>query len=160
MPQAPAANELSRRERIMVAIKVLFVDMMEGVDDYTVTWDRVKRSPIDAFEATMRTSLAILDTRELKNTDVHDLTRATLRVIFEAKYRLRTGDEPSTELNRLILDIQRKIREDINLGGLTLNITEAGNELDIEGHQDNIVTAVVFVDILYRHVISDPRRGI
>lgn len=160
MPQAPVANELSRRERIMAAIKVLFVDMCEGVDGYTTTWDRVRRSPIDSFDATMRSSIAILDTRELKNTDVHDLTRSTLRVIFEVKYHLRTGDEPSTELNRLILDVQRKIKEDTNLGGLTLNVTETGNDLDIEGHQDNIVTAVVFVDILYRHVTSDPRRGI
>lgn len=144
----------------MAAIKTLFDDMCEGVDDYTVTWDRIRRSPIDSFDTTMRTSLAILDTREIKSTDVHDLTRSTMRVIFEAKYRPQMGDEPSTELNRLILDIQRKIKEDINLGGLTLNITEAGNDIDIEGHADNIVTATVFVDVLYRHVISDPRRGI
>jgi len=144
----------------MEAIKVLFVDMLEGVDGYTVTWDRIRRAPIDSHDATMRSSLAILDTREIKNPDVHDLMRSTMRVIFEAKYRTMQGDEPSTELNRLILDIQRKVREDINLGGLTLNITEAGNEIDIEGHADNIVTATVFVDVLYRHVISDPRRGI
>ena len=134
--------------------------MCEGVDGYTVTWDRVKRAPINSFDATMRTSLAILDTREIKNADVHDLTRSVMRVIFEARYKTQIGDVPSTELNRLILDIQRKIKEDINLGGLTLNVTEAGNDIDIESHADKIVTATVFVDVLYRHVISDPRRGI
>jgi hypothetical protein len=82
--------------------------------------------------------------------------RCDLTVVIEFYCSLMIGDEPATELNKMLLDVQRTIRQDIYCSGLSLNIVESKNELDIDGPTDNLVAGVVEFSVLYRHLVDDP----
>ena len=43
-------------------------------------------------------------------------------------------------------------------GGVAYNLMFVSNEFQIDDENDNRVSGVVFLDILYRHAINDPRR--
>jgi hypothetical protein len=49
-----------------------------------------------------------------------------------------------------------RIRPDITLGGLVLNIREDGSELDIDGAFDKYASGVIAFDVTYRTRANDP----
>lgn len=81
-----------------------------------------------------------------------------LRVATEFVYSMKIGDEPLTELNRILVDIQRLMRSDIQAGGLCLNIVESSSELDLDGPEDRLVGGIVFWEVLYKHATQDPTK--
>lgn len=151
-------STVSRRELIMSYLETAFKRMRSGVDGYTTTWNIVERRPLTKEEvASVGNALAIFDTAEVKVQEI-GFDRCSLTVELEFFYCLKMGDKPSKELNRMLLDIQRKMREDVTSGGLSINVSEERNELDLLGPADRVVAGVVEFTILYRHVINDPRQ--
>lgn len=148
---------VSMREAIMEHLATRFKNVRAGVDGYSTTWNTVARRPIGKAEINMGNVVGIFDTEEIKTRDMQ-FTRSQLRVMVEFFYTLKIGDEPSTELNRMLVDVQRLMLSDIYCGGLSLNIVENRNELDIDGPADRIVAGVAEFQVQYRHSVHDPRR--
>ena len=145
----------SKREKIMEHLVARFEGMCAGVDDYSTTWNGIGRKPISTTEVQMGNALGIFDVDEQKTPDMQFI-RSNLAVIIEFYHRMELGDDPATELNRMLLDVQRAMRSDIYCGGLTLNVVELKSELDIDGPGDSLVAGVVEFQVQYRHDINNP----
>lgn len=148
---------LSKRELIMAHLEKRFLEAREGVDEYTNTWNTVVRRPLTKQEVAIGDAIALFDTDEEKTPEI-GFYRCALSVSVEFFYSLKAGDNPSTELNRLLLDIQRIMRSDVTCDGLSFNILEVRNELDIDGPADRLVAGVVEFQVQYRHLLDDPRK--
>lgn len=152
------ADELvSKREQIMDHLVERFENMTAGTDGYTTTWNVVTRKPLGMTEVKIGSALGLFDTREDKTPDMQFM-RCTLSVVCEFYHSMKIGDAPGTQLNRMLLDVQRAMRSDIYCGGLALNVVEVRSELDIDGPEDNLVAGIVEFQVLYRHYVDDPSR--
>jgi hypothetical protein len=153
-------TDASIRENILEFLKVRFEDLAEGSGGYTETWNTVTRRPLRAVEMDAGSSLAIFDTNERAVPEIQ-YTLKTLEVAIEFYIVARIGsdeDQNSTELNRLLTDIQRAMRSDITCGGLCHNSVETRSEFDLDGPGERLVGGITFWNISYRHKENDPRK--
>jgi hypothetical protein len=158
---------LSIRERALLALCDLFSEMREdqplGVDnfgnpsEYDLKWDVVQREPLGQEAKKKRYAMAILDEREEKLPQMQTF-HVNLSVTIEFWMLLNRNEDPSTCANRLLLNIQRRLREDITLGGLVLNVEERANNLDVDSWADKQIEGAMFINVLYKHAQDDPRR--
>lgn len=149
----------SIRERAVAALTAQFKDQRVGVptlDPYDFTWDIVRRSPLLDDERQERV-LAVLEQDESKVAQFSQ-TNATLSVALEFAIRLNSRQAPSECLNEVLLNVQRQVREDLTLGGLTYNVREVGNSVDVDHFTDRQVRGIVFLEINYKHSEDDPRE--
>jgi hypothetical protein len=147
---------VSRRESILQHVADRFRAMREGQDDYTTTWNAVVRRPLTKAEVSLGNAIGMYDTEEEKVSEIGRY-RSTLTVVIEFFHTLKHGEEPSTELNRMLADVQRAMRVDVTCGGLSYNVVETKNELDIDGPADRLVAGIVEFQISYKHTLDDPR---
>ncbi len=158
---------LSIRERAVVFLCDLFssqeVNQPTGLDNfgnpaaYDFKWSVVQRAPLSDRERMKRYAIAILETGEGKDPQISTM-HSQLSITLEFWMLLNIDEEPATCANLVLLNIQRKIREDITLGGLVYNVRETGNIIDVEGYADRSINGAMFVTILYKHAEDDPRR--
>lgn len=148
---------LSKRERIMRHLVERFEGLVEGEDEYTATWNTVTRAPVARSQMAQGNALGLYDVSERKDPDV-GFMRCTLNVSIEFYLVLGLGDDPSTELNRALADLQRAMRSDPQMGGLAFNALETRNEFDVDGPDDSIVAGFVEFAVTYRHKVDDPRN--
>lgn len=146
----------SKRERIMQHLQDRFTAMQVGVNGYSTTWNAVVRRPLTKQETAIGDAVALFDVDEEKTPEI-GFYRCSLRIQVEFFCTMLTGDDPSTELNRMLLDVQRCMRTDVTCGGLGFNILELRNELDVDGPADRLVAGVVEFQVQYRHMLDDPR---
>ena len=147
--------KVSKREQIMQNIAARFEAVQAGVNGYSTTWNIVTRKPVARSVVAMGDTIGIFDVREHKVQEMQHM-RCTLSVTLEFYGAVQIGDEPSTLLNTMLLDVQRTIRQDIYCSGLSLNVVENKNELDIDGPTDMVVAGIVEISVLYRHLVDDP----
>ncbi|AHC30445.1 hypothetical protein CC53_gp028 [Rhizobium phage vB_RleS_L338C] len=57
-------------------------------------------------------------------------------------------------------DVVRTAGLDIQCGNLALNLEDEGNELDIDGANDNVVSGVVVFIVTYRCKSNDPTKKV
>jgi hypothetical protein len=150
-------NSQSLREQIMEHLVRRFEDIREGRDGFKTTWNVVVRRPMTKTEVGMGRALGLYDTDEVKTPQIGHMM-CTMSVVCEFFYAMNLGDEPSTELNTMLTDIQRTMRLDVNCSGLSINIVEVRNELDIDGPADRLVAGVCEFQVQYRHSLDDPRN--
>ena len=153
-------TDASIRENILGFIKDLFEGQSEGFNGYTETWNTVVRRPLTATEMDAGASMAIFDTNE-RNTPEIGHSLKTLEVGIEFFLVTKYGsdnDQNSSELNRLLTDIQRAIRVDIQMSGLAINSVETRSEFDLDGPGERLVGGITFWNITYRHKENDPRK--
>ncbi len=146
----------SIRENIIEFLRDAF-ECLEVVPPYTTQWAEIQRAPIPSSNKKTGPTLSIYDVSERLEPEIESY-RNKLLLIFEFSYPMKEGDIPSTELNRILTDVQRLVRSDIYCGGLSLNVVEVGSDLDIEGTGDNIVSGIVQYEVQYRHKILDPTK--
>jgi hypothetical protein len=148
----------SYRDNIMEYYLDLFVNLRAGTDEYSVTWNSVERKPLPASPSNFpSTAISIMDHRESKK-ELIGMYQCHLIIHTEFAIRLNVGDNPSVELNRLMLDVQRAMRKDNTAGGLIINVVETNSELDIEGPGDRLVGGIISWEVHYRHALDDPRK--
>jgi hypothetical protein len=71
---------------------------------------------------------------------------------------MSVGEHPADVLNQMLTDVQRVFRSDVTCGGLSINIMERKNQIDVDGPLEKCVTGVVEFVVSYRHAADDPRR--
>jgi hypothetical protein len=149
---------VSKRERIMEHLRERFLAVrMNDGEGYTTQWNIVTRTPLGKSEISMGDAVGLFDPNETKTQEMMFM-RCSLTVQVEFYYSMQLGDNAATELNRLLLDVQRTMRQDIQCGGLCLNIVESRSELDIDGPGDSLVVGLAEFQVLYRHSVNDPRN--
>jgi hypothetical protein len=161
----------SIREQILEALQALFVGMEEGqpelIDnwgnplgyDFTFSQDCVVRHPLTEKEENQRFAIAVIDGPERKIEQIQFMT-SQLDVTLEFSATLGANELPSPHLNMMLSNIQRKIREDIQLGGLADRVVETANDIEIDDWGDRRVRGSVFIQVQYKHSENDPRRRI
>ncbi len=151
---------LTIRERAVECLVLALESMQDGfptTDPYSVTWEIVARQELGVLGERKKYALAVIEGLERKEPKISQM-ECFLPVALEFRMILEPDDNPSVEGNRVLGDIQRKVREDIHLQGLTLNLVETENELDIEDAQDRQIGGTVMIEIHYRHAENDPRK--
>lgn len=152
----------SKRENLMRWLKHVFEEQRAGTNGMTQTWDVVSRSPLTKEEMRRGTAIAIFDTAERKESRISGGSGAPVdaHLMVQAEFYLVTqiGDNAGSELNRLLLDVQRTFMGDVTLGGRAINVVEARSELDVDGPADRLVAGMVEFSIHYRHRRDDARQ--
>lgn len=155
------ASVISVREDIMEYLVAVFQGVAPGVvvgeQTYSTAFDAVSRFPFRGQDQLMNCEISIIDLKE-KKKQVMLYQDCFLMVTTEFRYRLQLGDDPLTEANRVLSDIQLAMRSDITCDAKSLNVTELSNELDPEHGGIHIVGGIAFWEIRYRHRWDDPRR--
>lgn len=154
---------LSLREQIMQALRQVFLDVREGVgsDPFAFRWDTVVRHPLGDMERKSRYAVALVEGDENKRP-LADSTNAFLSVEVNFFARAEPREEPATQLNTILLNIQRAVRQDPMLGGLAIDVREDSNTHTVDSFEDRQLEGSVFYTVIYKHAENDPRlqRGL
>lgn len=127
-------------------------------DDGSVFWSKVTETPFKNYSFTQNV-LGLFDVRERKSP-VTQFQMCFLEVVCEFHIRHLQGDSKAQSLRQAQGLIMKTFGEDITCGGYSINITETGNEFDIDGTSSNTIGGVVVVEIQYRHRSADPTKHI
>lgn len=147
----------SIRENLLEQVKIRFAEMATGVGEYSTTWNKVARTPIDKPSKELGNALCVLEGREVKTKQIGYYV-CNLTVALEFHLKLSLGDVPSTELNRALVDVERMMMSDLNMGGIAVNVEQVQADTDIEGAGDKTVSGAAVFVIQYRHKLTDPRK--
>lgn len=149
------------RDRIMTHLAARFKDSQAGVDGRYMTWNTVHDTPLTNVERLLGDAISLYDGRELKKPEI-GYERCELEVQTEFKIKLAMGDNPASIARAVLGEVQATMLSDIyctdGARQLSLNIVEVGNEIDVEGPDDQTVSGIVFWKVQYRHKAGDPRK--
>ena len=156
----------SIRERLLVEL-VRMYDTQEVSGSYPFAWDRVGRAPLLDGNRRKDYELAVLDRGELKDIQTQ-WQHATLEIDLEWSSLLSRDDTPSIRANQILLALERRLNENLYLyeGGentdqqLVLRAWTIGNEYTVLNETDRRIEGVMFVRVLYKHTVADPRRQV
>jgi hypothetical protein len=148
------------RLQCLKALQARLREMQAG-QDYLLNFNQVELGPIDGGEASRkRAVVGIVPGKEVKDVQF-PMTYCQLPIAVEFRLTWNPGDAPSQELAEIVLgDIVRKVLEDQSLGGLAVDLKDAGNEIILSIYSDKSIVGVVYFDLLYRHNTMDPRQAI
>jgi len=143
--------------RGMVALLEAMTDGQPAADPYSVTWRVVNRSDLDNVPKGTKYACSVSEITETVLPETYPHTNKLLSVSIEWEQLIDKNEVPSTEFNRVLGEIQRKIGEDRTLGGNAIDTVETGSEQDIDFEGSKAIGGSVFFDIRYRHNVNDPR---
>ncbi len=157
----------SVRERILRELCRLFDSQLKNVNSYTFAWETVIRAPLLDGHRRKNYELAVIDRGELKEIQI-GTQHATLEIDLEWSSLMGRDDEPSIRANEIILSLERRLNEnpDVFAGGtnagqqLALRAWTIGNEWNADNDTDRRIEGVMFVRVLYKHGVADPREQI
>jgi len=151
------AQVKSIRRQILEKLKTDFEAITAGPDDddYKIAWSEVTRKPINQLAVGRRAVLGIYPTEELKVDKVSMIRHATMRVVFEA-HLTRDVEQIEDFIEDALMEIERKLMEDYQLGGLAVDVRTLQSETNIDGTFDNYANCAVVAEITYRHMRAGP----
>ena len=157
----------SLRERILVELVRLFDTQVSTSGGHPFAWEKVTREPLLDGNRRKNYELAIIDRGELKEIRI-GTQHATLELDFEWSSLLGRTDGPSIRANEIILSLERRLNENVSVfaGGtsagqqLALRAWTIGNEYNADNENDRRIEGVMFVRVLYKHGVADPREQI
>ena len=158
----------SVRERILKELVRLFDTQVKIVGSYPFAWENVLRAPLLDNHRRKNYEMAIIDRGELKEIEIR-CQIATLELDLEWSSLLGRDDEPSIRANEIILALERRLNENVMVfeGGddqtdqqLALRAWTIGNEWNADNENDKRIEGVMFVRVLYKHNVADPRLQI
>ncbi len=157
----------SIRERILVELVRLF-DTQEISGGYPFTWEPVIRAPLLEGQRRKDYELAVIDRGELKDIQTQ-FQHSTLEIDLDWSSLLSRNTVPSVRANEILLALERRLNENLYLheGGdpatdqqLALRAWTIGNEYMVDNENDRRIEGVMFVRVLYKHRVADPRAQV
>ena len=158
----------SIRERILVELRRLYDTQIKVVGGHTFAWETVIRAPLLEGHRRKNYEMAIIDRNELKQIEI-GCQISTMEIDLEWSSLLGRDDEPSSRANEIILSLERRLNENVMVfeGGddqtdqqLALRAWTIGNDWNADNDNDRRIEGVMFVRVLYKHAVSDPRKQI
>jgi hypothetical protein len=154
----------SVREQLLEAVVASFANMEFGgfapglLEAFTCTFaPNISRAPLNDLSWKSQYSLGIQDMEERKERKAM-FYYCSLPVIIEFRYLRQADEDPSTELNRILYDIQRWLAIDYTWGGLAINTQETSNSFYIDDENEKKLHGAVMVTFTYRYFWNDPSR--
>jgi hypothetical protein len=151
------------REQILEWLKAHLESMQDGspvADPYSVQFSVVSREPIDKLATGKQYAISIFEGAEDKSDRIYPFMECTLALEFEFHAYVGVDQVRSTILNKVLGELQRRLREDKTCGGLAIDLVEDSNTFDIEGPYDRQAVGVLVMALKYRHNIDDPRTAV
>lgn len=145
------------RDQIMEHLRERFKQQRAGVNDANITWDIVSREPLTKNQQEEGQSVGLFDTSESSSFLVGK-TLKEMNVVVEFHIKVREGDPVAPAANAALGECQRIMGMDVYCGGLSMQMEEKGNELEIAGPNDRIVAGVTIWKVQYRHKVNNPFR--
>lgn len=149
----------SIRQRIMDNLKQRFEAARHDFIEVDQEWSLVTRNPVgkDAM-LQLRSLVALYDLKEGKVDRInYQMCTITLATEFYVRAHY-DDDDPSKMIGEAMTEVQKTIQADINCGGLSVDIKEMGNEIDLETYGSRIAAGVVMWNVVYRHKTADPTQ--
>lgn len=149
------------RTRVLDALKTLFegMDPAQPVGDpYGVQWSYVTRDPIGPLKKGKLNALGVYGL-QTERKPRHPLVIVKLSCVIEVHVAKQEGLDMSKAVERLIGVVERRLKEDITLGGLCHDLSISGDQVTVDGPYDNQAEGAVFFDVMYSQQEDDPREG-
>ena len=150
---------MGKREIILEELVSLFETVpVDGSDPYDFRWSVVSRIALSDTDIKGKNyALVLREGNEVKEEDI-GIVRCSLSMDLEFYAARERGAITSSVANKVLVNLERRLRENRQLGGLTQDIVVSGNSLDIDDPNLEFCHGVVNVIVQYRHSNRDPRR--
>ena len=145
----------THREKIIQHLIARFEAQVQGTASARVTWGVVSDLPLSKTQQEDGYAVGIYDTSEKVKVDIGRDTRF-LNVVVEFHLKLYEDDPQTSYLRQALGEVQRVMGSDIYCGGLTMNVTEMGSELDVTSSNDRRVAGVSVFEVKYRTPTNQP----
>lgn len=166
-----AGNVDTRRQRIVAEVVRRLKEMNAGQpvsDPYRITFGVVTHGPLEGIHDEERYACGVMDPEERTLPKINQYD-ANLRLVVEFSAWVDDGEQPGQVLNRILGDVQRKLREDPHLTEpddgrplvdreLAVDVEETGSALFVEGFADQKANGAAFWEVRYKRAIDDPRE--
>jgi len=151
---------LSVKERVLQQLQKLIESMSEDANN-GVYFEHVQRSELEEHQRSQGMCCAILDTVE---TFVYQTVylQCTMQVGLDVSVRMRLGDVPSTRQAQVLAEIKKTLLsnyilvEENTFAQLTENIQLREYLPDPSSANDDVITAFVTFDVIYREHKENP----
>ena len=149
-------------------LRRLYDTQVKVVGGHPFAWDTVIRAPLLEGNRRKNYEMAIIDRNEAKEIEI-GCQISTMEIDLEWSSLLGRDDEPSTRANEILLSLERRLNENVMVfeGGddqtdqqLALRAWSPGNDWNADNDNDRRIEGVLFVRVLYKHAVSDPRKQI
>ena len=125
-------------------------------DGYTVSFSVIGLGPLTTRDTRKQSALGLVPGTEVK-TPVYPFETCRLPIAVDFRYTVNQGGgSPGDNVEDVLAQVQKRIREAGNLGGLAADYSEMSNEIDLESYSDKTVSGVVMTQLQYRHHMLDP----
>ena len=156
------ADVLPIRERALERLVAVLNAQVEGAPEadpvrraYSFDWKHVQRTPLNDADRREENAIAVLEGVETVVPGA-GWNRRTLSVTLDFRYFMRSGDPQATIFNRVLGELQRRIREDRTLGGFVEDIRELQNAPDVDDDNDIQIGGQLFISVIYKVSENDP----
>lgn len=146
---------VSVRDQIVRHLETRFRGRKAGVDGANVTWNFVSTLPLTKNKAREGPALGIYDVSE-RSRPLQGYDLRNLNLVLEFFVPVYEDENAREVLNLYLAEVIRTVGLDPTMGCLALNAEENGNELDIDGTVDKVVSGVVIFDVQYRTRVNNP----
>jgi hypothetical protein len=145
----------SIRRQIIEQIKATFEGVTEA--DWGVRFSTVAIGPLGDADQRKRYSVGIVPGAEVYS-DLYPYRCRDLNIAIEFRVTVnRTDEDPGLMAEELLATVERIVLKDTTWNGLAIETKLAGNEIDMTTYADRSVMGVLFIQVSYRHALSDPR---
>lgn len=143
-------------EAIVTRLQTMKKDDTADIKPYQFQFGAVQRETLDPSNKGKEFSVAVFDQDENKNTDMWPVVRVTMPVTLEFLILVGMSEEPSTKMNMVFRETERRIMEDETFGKLATNVFFTRSEQSIGGRNDKYIEGAMFFEVGFRHHHKDP----
>lgn len=148
----------SIREQIVEAIKATLVAM--DTPTFEFKFDIVQRQSFTSIARGKKYVAAIFDDSDTRSPDTDPVVRINLQVAIEFVVYIEKGQDPTTELNLVLSEVERALMVDRSFGKLAIDTTVDRTEHDIDGRFDKHAESTMFITVRFRVNNKDPRAKV
>lgn len=127
-------------------------------DPYGVSWSFVTRDPIGELSKGKLCAAGVYGLGTERRPK-HPFLITVLNVVVEVHAAKQQGTDMSTTVERLLGAAERRLKQDITLGGLVHDLNITGDQVSVDGSYPNQAEGALFIDVLYTQRDDDPRKG-
>lgn len=130
-----------------------------GSDPYGYAWSVVTKDQLNDVPKGKNTALGVYAATSIKMDAYFPEKNVDLPIVIEV-YANKVGPQPlDTLLTDLLVVVERRLNEDVTLGGLSYDIQVTGESVSVGSQYDNQGSAALYFTVKYNQNRYDPRFG-
>lgn len=151
-------HKLTIREQIIQALEAHLAAMKVGQpvsDPYGYEVTQIERGTVEEKRVQGKKLVLGIVEGEERKTERVGYYDVLLAINLEFHVHVEKSIPNEQALNAVLGNLERRVREDIYLGGKSLNVSLVGNTREPEFFGSH-ASGVLFLSVLYRHAIDNP----